>query len=150
MARVEIGDGLAQFRNAGRRSVVRLAGSDRLECRLLDVLRRVEIGLAQREIKYLTPFVFNRFASAPIARVAEGAINPARAARLNGMASLLRFETKLPSRQSSSTHPPVFWFTITLQQTRSCHIHAIYPYFSDSLLNSIARGKLCWPGNLYG
>jgi hypothetical protein len=31
------------------------------------------------------PFAFNRFASAPIARVAEGSINPARAAKPNGM-----------------------------------------------------------------
>ena len=45
------------------------------------------------------PFAFNRLASAPIARVAEGAINPERAARLNGMASPLH---SVPTRLTTS------------------------------------------------
>ena len=48
-------------------------------------VRRVEIGLAQGEVEDLQPWAFSRFASAPIARVADGSINPARSASVKGM-----------------------------------------------------------------
>jgi len=57
-SRVVIRQRLLQLRDAGRRGVVGLAGPDRAERSLLDVRRRVEVGLTQGEVEDVHPLPF--------------------------------------------------------------------------------------------
>ena len=115
----------------------------------------VKSGSPSAKSRTSIPFAFNRLASAPIARVAEGAIKPARSARLNGMESLLRLLINLARHQTSrqSIFDPRD-FPVVHDKTQSKTEVPISTQFThictSGLLNSIARGKLCCPGNLYG
>ncbi len=88
------------------------------------------------------PLALRRLASAPIARVADGAINSERSANANGMAPWPPSDPDPPRFPPRLDPPPRRSVRSRVIEKGSCRTHAICPTFSNDLLETLSHGKL--------